>query len=262
MHPFESLVVPSGQVGIHWFGQSSFALKSSAGDVIHIDPYFPRERPADGFIHDRAPLMEESLKVDGILLTHDHGDHACMESIDRIRATYPDVVYVAPPESAARLREGGIDDALITEVTAGDTATLGGMTAHTVFAKPPDGDPANDIASPDVQHLGYVVDAGGIRVYVSGDPINTFADHESLLAPIRELQPKVGFLTNHPSEGEFPFFDGSSRTAAALGLKAAVPAHYGCFVSRDYDPTEWAASLPTSVDALIIPYNQSVLFAG
>jgi L-ascorbate metabolism protein UlaG (beta-lactamase superfamily) len=262
MHPFENLTVPAGAVGIHWFGQSSFALKSSDGGMIHIDPYFPRERPADRFIQSRAPLMEESLRVDGILLTHDHGDHTCMESIDRIRATSPDVQYVGPPESVSRLRESGIAAESVTEVTGGDKATIGSMQIHAVFAKPPTGDPANDIKPPDVQHLGYVVDVGGVRVYVSGDPINTFADHEELLSPIRDLQPAIGFLTNHPSEGEFPFFNGSAKTAGALGLKAAVPAHYGCFVSRDYDPQQWAAQLPDGVEPLIIAYNQSVVYSG
>ena len=68
-------------------------------------------------------------------------------------------------------------------------------------------------------HLGYVVDAGGVRVYISGDPVNTFAEHEALLAPIRDLKPDIGLLTNHPSEGEFPFFAGSAKMASALDLK-------------------------------------------
>ena len=76
-------------------------------------------------------------------------------------------------------------------------------------------------------HLGYVVETDGVRVYISGDPVNTFAEHEALLAPIRHLEPDIGLLTNHPSEGEFPFFAGSAKMASMLGLKAAVPAHYG-----------------------------------
>ena len=51
MHPFEDLEIPDGHVGIHWFGQSSFGLKSTGGTIIQVDPYYPRERPADNFIH-------------------------------------------------------------------------------------------------------------------------------------------------------------------------------------------------------------------
>ena len=260
MHPFEDLIVQDNAVGIHWFGQSSFGLKDPAGTIVQVDPYYPRERAADRFIRSQPPLEEGSLRTDCILLTHDHGDHTCIESIDRIRSAYPKVRFVGPPESAERLRGAGIESEQITAVTAGDTATVGTMTARAVWAKPPGGDPDNDIAPPDVQHLGYVVDAGGLRVYVSGDPINTFAEHESLLAPIRDLSPDIGFLTNHPTEGEFPFFEGSAKSAASLGLKAAVPAHFGCFVKRDYDPQEWASHITGSTRPLVIAYNQSVVY--
>lgn len=259
MHPLESLVVPEGSVGIHWFGQSTFALKDALGTIVQVDPYYPRERPADRFIHARPPLHEASLHTDFVLLTHDHSDHTCPESMARIAAAYPAVQIVGPAESIQRVRDAGIP-ATATTVAAGDAAPLGTMTAHAVYAKPPEGLPGDGIAPPDVTHLGYVLAAGGVRVYISGDPVNTFAEHQALLAPIRALAPDIGLLTNHPSEGEFPFFAGSAKMAAALGLKAAVPAHYACFVARNYYPQEWAAAL-VGVEPLIIPYNQSAVYA-
>lgn len=260
MHPFEDLQVPENGVGIHWFGQSSFGLKNAAGAIVQVDPYYPRDRPAERFLHTRAPLHEASLRTDAVLLTHDHGDHTCMESIKRLFGAYPEVRFIGPAESAERMRQGGIPTASITEIAAGGTADSGGMTAHAVWSKPPAGDPDSGIEPASVQHLGFVVDTGAVRVYISGDPINTFAEHESLLEPIRTLTPHIGLLTTHPDEGEFPFFDGSARIAAALGLQAAVPSHYQCFVTRDYDPRAWAQGLPDSVKALLIPYNQAVAY--
>ena len=259
MHPFEDLVVPAGSVGIHWFGQSTLGLKDPEGTIVQVDPYYPRDRPAERCVHAHPPLDEASLRTDYVLLTHDHGDHTCIESIERIVAAYPDVCFVGPEESIKHIQDSGINNNAVT-VTAGDTASLGTMTAHTVFAKPPAGLPDDDIAPPDVTHLGYVIEAGGVRVYISGDPVNTFGNHEELLAPVRDLKPDIGFLTNHPQEGEFPFFDGSAKIASALGLKAAVPTHYSCFVTRDYEPQEWAAGLK-GVEPLIIPYNQSVVYS-
>ncbi len=122
------------------------------------------------------------------------------------------------------------------------------------------------IKPPDVQHFGFVVESGsseGERVcaYFSGDPINTFADHETLIDPVAALRPDIGFLTTHPNEGEFPFFDGSAKMAQKLGLKTAVPSHYQCFVKRNYDPQAWVAAFPLEgVELLIIPYNHSVLY--
>ena len=261
MHPFENLVVQEGEVGIHWFGQSTYGLKDCRGTIVQVDPYYPHERPADKFIRGRPPLHEEALQTDFILLTHDHGDHTCIESIGRILGAYQDVHCIGPSESAERVRSTGMPHAQITTVTAGDCVNMGAMEVNVVLAKPPDGDPANGIEPPDVEHLGYVIVAGRVRVYISGDPINTFADHPSLLDPIRQLKPDIGLLTNHPKEGEFPFFDGSSKMAVELELKAAVPAHYGCFVQRDYDPAEWASNLPSDGPApLIIAYNQSIIY--
>jgi len=260
MHPFEDLVVPEKSAGIHWFGQSSYALKNPAGTIVQVDPYFPRERPADRFIHARPPLHEAALRTDYVLLTHNHGDHTCIESLTRIHSAYPEARYVGPVESVQSLQEAGIPAALTTAVTAGDQADMGTMKAHAVWSKLPDGIPEDDIKPPDVQHLGFVVDTGDVRVYISGDAVNTFAEHEALLGPIRDLKPHIGFLTNHPTEGEFPFFHGAARIASEIGLKTAVPSHYQCFVRRDYDPQEWAKHLK-GVEPLIIPYNQAVVYS-
>lgn len=263
MHPFASLHVPPGAVGIHWFGQSSFALKDTAGAMVLVDPYFPHTRPAEHFIHAEPPLDEADLPVNHVLLTHDHGDHTCLESLLRIDAAFPHVRFIGPAESIARLRGGGIADARLITVAAGDTARAGAMTIHAVWAKPPGGAPADGIKPPDVTHLGYVVDTGSVRVYITGDPINTFAEHDELLQPIAALRPDIGLLTTHPSEGEFPYFDGSAKMAQQLGLKAAVPAHYACFVKRTYDPQTWAAHFPVDGPrTIIIPYNSAVVYTA
>ena len=103
MHPFGQLTVPSGHVGIHWFGQSSFAFKDDAGTIVQVDPYFPRKRPPERFIQAQAPLDEATLPTDVVLLTHDHGDHTCVESLLRIHQAYPEATYVGPSESVENM---------------------------------------------------------------------------------------------------------------------------------------------------------------
>ena len=261
MHPFNSLDVPENKVGIHWFGQSTLALKHPDGTVVQIDPYYPRERTPERFMHAEPPLDESTLKTDFVLLTHNHGDHTCIESLLRIHQAFSECCYIGPPESVANMIENGIPESLTKEVTAQDVATLGPMTAHVVWAKPPLGAPDDNIKPPDVQHLGFVIEVGTVRVYVSGDPINTFSKYDELIRPIADLQPDIGFLTNHPSEGEFPFFDGSVDMALKLGLSAAVPTHYQCFTKRNYDPQEWAAQFPKDgPEPIIIPYNEAIVY--
>ncbi len=261
MHSFESLQVAEGEIGLHWFGQNSFALKDAAGTIVQIDPYFPRDRPAERFLHPEPPLDETELRTDIVLLTHDHGDHTCMESLRRIHGAFPDARFVGPVESVNRMRDAGLPESRLVMIAAGDALSLGALQVHAFWSKPPEGVPEDDIAPPGVTHLGYVAELGGTKVYVTGDLINTFAEHRELVDPVAALEPDVGLITMHPTEGEFPYFDGAVKLAVALGLKAAVPAHYACFVKRTYDPQEWAALLPPEgPEPLIIPYNSAVVY--
>ncbi|MEM7534747.1 MAG: MBL fold metallo-hydrolase [Chloroflexota bacterium] len=264
MHPLATLDVPANSVAIHWFEQSCYAIKDMHGTIIQIDPYFPHNRPTDRYIYPEPPLDESQLPTDYVLLTHDHGDHTCPESLERIWQSFPNAKFVGPAESAARIaNETSIDASHVTTINAGDTITLGTMSAHVVYAKPPAGDPDANIPPPDVTHLGYVLKAEGVTLYFSGDPINTFAEHDTLTQAVAAHEPDVGFLTNHPTEGEFPFFDGCVKMAQGIGLKHAVPAHYECFVKRTYDPQEWVAQFPTSEHdpkTMVMPRNTTILY--
>lgn len=262
MHLLTNLEVPEDHVAIHWFEQSSFALKDPDGTIVQIDPYFPRERPAEKYIHAEPPLDESQLSTDYVLLTHAHSDHTCPESIERIWQTSAETRFIGPRESTQQiLAETAVEADHVTTIQAGESVTLGAMTAYAVYAKPPEGDPAAGIPPPDVTHLGYVIRAGHVTLYVSGDPINTFAERDDLVQAVAAFKPDIGFLTNHPTEGEFPFYEGSVKMARRIGLKHAVPAHRACFVKRDYDPAEWAAQFPTEgPEPLIIPRNTHIIY--
>ena len=249
-------------MGIHWFEQNAYALKDSQGTIVQIDPYYPAERPTERYIHSQPPLIESELPTDYVLLTHEHGDHTCPETIARIHKSWPEAKYIGPQESIDRiLRETDVDSDRTIAIDAGESVSLGSIIVHAFYSKPPAGDSAAGIQPPRVAHLGYVIEMEGIRLYYTGDAINTFADHEELIAPIAALKPDIGFLTTHPTEGEFPFFEGSVLLAQKLGLKTVVPSHYACFVKRDYDPQVWASLFPADGPRpLIIPWNSHIIY--
>ena len=258
MHPFTETAMPDGAAGVHWFEQSSFAVRDAAGTLVLIDPYSPHDRPADRFIHADPPMDEAEWPADFVLLTHAHGDHTNPETLTRLHAAAPDARYLGPREAIEQIvAETPIAAGQCTAVAAGDHAPIGPMTAHAVYAKPPGGDPGAGIAPPDTTHLGFVVETDRHRFYFTGDPINTFAEHESLTAPVAALRPTVGFFTTHPTEGEFPYFDGSVRMAERSRVNLAFPSHYDCFVARNYDPAAWANSFPSGVTQTLILRRES-----
>ncbi len=262
MHPFAKLSVPAGHVGIHWFEQNAYALKDSLGTIVLVDPYFPAERPAERFIRPQPPVIESELPTDYVLLTHAHGDHTNSETITRIHRAWPAARYIGPKESIAQiLRDTSVDKDHTITLAAGESTSVGSIQVYAFYSKPPEGDPAAGIKPPDVTHLGYVVEMGGIRLYFTGDAINTLADHDELVQPIAALHPQIGFLTTHPTEGEFPFFEGSVKLAQKLGVKTAVPSHYACFAKRTYDPQRWAELFPAGgPQPLIIPWNAHIIY--
>ncbi len=265
MHAFVDLKVPKGSVAVHWFEQSSFALKDSGGTIVQVDPYFPRERPAERFIYTESPLNEFELPTDFVLLTHAHGDHTCSESIRRIWETSGATRFIGTAESVSQiLSETDVVEANVLTISAGESVALTEkVTVHAVYAKPSDGDAAAGIPPPDVIHLGYVVVADDVTLYFSGDAINNFAEHAELISAVAVHEPDLGFMTNHPTEGEFPFYDGCVKMATRIGLKHVVPAHRSCFVTRDYDADEWASQFPLDgPKPLIIPRNSHILYTN
>ena len=260
MHPIFDVKVSKKSAAVHWFGQSSYAFKGASGELVLIDPYFPRVRPPERFIHPEPPVDEAEIPAALVLLTHDHRDHTCIETLGRVRKASPGARYVGPVESVRHIADAGVPAEETIVIQAGESLTVGSVVVHAVYAKPPEGDPEAGINPPDVTHLGYVVDLDGIRLYFTGDPINTFARRDDLIEPVRALKPDVGFFTTHPTEGEFPFFDGSREMARKIGVRKAVPAHYQCFVKRNYDPAAWAEGFgPGDPEPLIIGYNQMVV---
>jgi L-ascorbate metabolism protein UlaG (beta-lactamase superfamily) len=261
-HPFEELIVPEKNVGIHWFGQNSFGIKDTFGTIIMVDPYFPRDRPPDEFIYPKPPLDEREIKTDYVLLTHDHGDHTCPESLLRIHAAFPNTRFYGPHECILRLKELGIPGKLLNVMVGGGVEQVGPIIIHSLYSKPPEGVLEDGIPIPDVEHLGYLIESGPVRIYISGDLIHTFSRHDELVMPIRRLKPDIGILTTHPTEGEFPDFKGSVELAERIGVEIAIPAHYGCFIKRTFDPVVWASGFsPDGPQPIIIPYNESMIFS-
>jgi L-ascorbate metabolism protein UlaG (beta-lactamase superfamily) len=145
-------VVPAtgGDVIIHPINHAAFAL--TWGDkVIYADPVGGAKR------------FEGLPRPDLILLTHGHGDHFSVETLQAVTSNA--TVLVAPPAVAAQLPEKLRAQTIV--MTNGETKTVASISLEAVAAY-------NTTAAhlqfhPKGVGNGYVVTLGGRRIYVSGD---------------------------------------------------------------------------------------------
>lgn len=150
-------------------------LVALAGVRLLTDPWF--YDPAFGALsHERAPavLPEHIGRLDALLVTHDHADHADLRAIDRLdkRAA----AIVATPELAAKIRSRGFGD--VSVLSPWEEKRVGAVS---VTAVP---------ALHDIYEIGFVLRANGRSVYFAGDT----RLHPEMPAIAERLAPSAAIL--------------------------------------------------------------------
>jgi L-ascorbate metabolism protein UlaG (beta-lactamase superfamily) len=186
---------------LHRLGHDSF--RYDGPPVIYIDPW---------------KLPTGSPRADLILVTHDHFDHCSPDDIKKISG--PKTVVIACPSAAAKLPGARI-------LRPGERMTVGEVAVEAVPAYN-----VNKFRSPGVPfhppaagHNGYIVTAGGERLYHAGD-----TDHIPEMAGYRC---DVALL---PVSGTYVMTaDEAAAAAADIRPAVAVPMHYGDIVGGNAD---------------------------
>lgn len=103
--------------------------------------------------------------VDAVVVTHQHPDHLDTDRLDALRAANPDASWFAEPQTAAQLRDAGVE---VTQTEAGATYTVKGATLEGVGSTHAEIHPYIDR----VGNVGMVVTADGEpRVFHPGDSL-------------------------------------------------------------------------------------------
>ena len=189
--------------GIHWLGHDSFRIDGSA--TVYIDPW---------------ELVEGLPPADVILVTHDHFDHLSLPDIDRVAA--PGAVVVGPASVTAQVR--GHDTVTLAP---GAGATVNGVQVFAVHAYNTSKFRApGEVFHPrDDDHVGYIVELDGRRVYHAGD-----TDH------IPEMDDIVCDVALLPVSGTFVMTaDEAARACGSISAEIVVPMHYAKIVGGAAD---------------------------
>lgn len=244
--PLERLLempLPTGAVGLSWLGQAGFVLRSGSTTAL-LDPFLSTG-------HNREYLSEllpdRATGIDLVLCTHEHVDHFDAESAPAIAQASPEAVFVVPAPIVDMVTEIGITSDRVVGMQPGDPVELAGLSIravpamHGVTMEDAYGF-GEDLSNGLVRFLGFVIDAGGTRLYHAGDTIH-YDGMETMLAglaidvamlpingrdPAREARGIVGNLAEREA----------AWLAAAIGAEVVLPMHYDLF-ARNRGYPEW-----------------------
>ena len=75
--------VPEGSLALYWLCQAGFAFKTSAGQIVYIDPYLSDvvERLVGFKRMMTSPIQAEEVAADLIICTHEHLDHMDVDAL-------------------------------------------------------------------------------------------------------------------------------------------------------------------------------------
>lgn len=174
------------------------------GRIAHLQRHVPKAEPAD--------------RLDAVLLSHLHRDHADGPSLRRLPSTAPVLV----PVGAARLvRRMGARE--VIELRAGETMRLNGGT---VTAVPASHDGRRSPLHGGAAALGYIVEHG-TRVYFAGDT-DIFAEMAAFKPLDVALVPIWGWGSSLGTGHMDPQV--AARAVALLQPGIAVPIHWATYL--------------------------------
>ncbi|MBO4421879.1 MAG: MBL fold metallo-hydrolase [Clostridia bacterium] len=190
------------------------------GLCVHIDP----------FKADSAPK-----NADIILITHDHYDHFSPNDIERVAGR--DAVLVVPEAMRAKASAAGKYVGRIGTVKPGCAYAIGGLEFETV--------PAYNIGKPfhpkSAGWVGYIIKAGGKRVYIAGDTDAT--DEAGRVICDIALVPVGGTYTMNAKQ--------AAELVNAIKPEIAVPVHYGGIVGAEKDGADFQAAVDKSIKVVL-----------
>jgi len=213
---------PMNTFTLTWLGQGGYALQIGE-KIVFLDPYMSdMVGKKEGLARLVPPPIDpQNARPDVYLATHDHMDHLDTDFIRQMDCA--GVRFICPEscKTALLALDKGIGAEQITVVKQGDVLELEGFTLRVVYAD----------HTPD--SVGFVIEAQGITVYITGDTLYGEEVGAGVNADI------ICCCVN----GKWGNMNAEEAVQVALrsGARLAIPNHYGMFASNTVDPAAFCA---------------------
>jgi L-ascorbate metabolism protein UlaG (beta-lactamase superfamily) len=231
-----------------WLGQSGFLLLAGRRTLL-FDPYLSdsltrkyagTDKPHTR-VTERVIAPERLSGIDVITSSHNHTDHLDAETLAPLLSANPEAKLLIPRANREFVQErlGKFPDRLI-ELDAGETLGIrdvdftGIPSAHNTVEKDEHGR---------CRFLGYIVKAGPVTIYHSGDTMM----HEGLIPALKRfsldlvLVPINGCRPERRVAGNLTGAE-AAELARAVGARLAVPHHFDMFEFNTEPPDEFEAA--------------------
>lgn len=220
---------------IWWLGQSGFLLQHEDRHLL-FDPYLSDSLTVKYAQTDKPHVRMTELAIepekldfiDVVTSSHNHTDHLDAETLLPLFEVNPEAKLLIPEANRQFVKDRlGCDDERLEGFTSGVTKTIGGFEVIGVPA-------AHDKLDVDDQHrhkyMGYIVKAGGMHIYHSGDTMMYEGMAELLKAHHVDiaLLPINGKREERRVAGNL-FGDEAAKIAKAIGAFMVIPCHYEMF---------------------------------
>ena len=231
----------SETLGVTWLGQSGFLYDFPGGPAVCLDPYLSHSARAGRTKERLTPIVipATALRADLVIITHEHSDHFDEVSL-RPLAERPATIFAGPSSCRARWLAMGLPAERFLRLDQGETREVAGVRLAATYADHSSGDGRDAI--------GVIIEAGGFRVYQTGDS----EYNERLVTGVQELLPD---LLTVPINGRLGNMDheGAADLTAAVRPRVVIPNHYGMFRDNTADPQAFIdACQRRALDARIV----------
>ena len=206
---------------ITWLGQAGLLFETNGIKIIS-DPYLSdsveKVNPKNW---RRIPVKEELFQeeTDIIVITHNHLDHLDPETLERFLDTDRTLTVLAPYDAWQEIRKFGKNHNYVM-FNRGTVWTQSGITFMAVRAE-----------HSDLTAIGFVMDDGNKKIYVTGDTLYNKEIFTDLPQDIDAV-----FLPINGVGNNMNIID-AKKFADAIDAKNVVPVHWGMF--DELDPTEF-----------------------
>jgi L-ascorbate metabolism protein UlaG (beta-lactamase superfamily) len=225
--------------GILWMGHASFFIRLG-GKSILLDPVFGEPSFLKPLVKMPSPI-EKIKRVDYVLLSHDHRDHADENSIRAIAQKFPNASFYGGLRMEELLKDWIQPSNQVQTAGWFQQFNLPDESVKITFL------PVRHWCKRglfDTNHIlwgGYVIEGAGKTIYFSGDSgfgshyketAELFPQIDYFLIGIGAYKPRFMMEENHntPEEAVKAFTDAKA--------KMLVPMHYGRFDMADEPPSE------------------------